>query len=283
MIVVAGHSDRWSLGISDFVLVQEIRQSRFWDLAAVCFLAVSPRQPDLSSCGEGKMVKYKNFESNRVIRHYHRHLSGVYSLALNPILDVGYLWKRWCCMGMGHEDSNQRYGSFWPPNCKFRRPILTLSHARWILQYGYGSLQIGDQWLWLHITRGMRTITTHHEVFTFASGSAQNIKQWKYLEAAFLRNLEGVSGIVVAISISGDDILFSCDNKGMCFFDWNLAPWMLNKAFFSSTFDKTGSSLFAVEANKTVKSWKQNEDATEETLLLTGNRLYSGGVLGQEI
>ena len=35
-----------------------------------------------------KMVKCWDLEANKVIRHYHGHLSGVYSLSLHPTLDV---------------------------------------------------------------------------------------------------------------------------------------------------------------------------------------------------
>lgn len=34
------------------------------------------------------MVKCWDLEQNKVIRHYHGHLSGVYSLSLHPTLDV---------------------------------------------------------------------------------------------------------------------------------------------------------------------------------------------------
>lgn len=37
---------------------------------------------------EDKTVKCWDLETNRVIRHYHGHLSGVYALALHPELDV---------------------------------------------------------------------------------------------------------------------------------------------------------------------------------------------------
>ena len=51
-------------------------------------LAVSDRHPYMFSCGLDKMVKCWDLEYNKVIRHYHGHLSGVYSLALHPALDV---------------------------------------------------------------------------------------------------------------------------------------------------------------------------------------------------
>ena len=34
---------------------------------------------------------------------------------------------------------------------------------------------------------------------------------------------------------------------------------------FTSTFDKTGLRLITGEADKTIKIWKQDEDASEET------------------
>ncbi|KAG0247308.1 hypothetical protein BG011_001703, partial [Mortierella polycephala] len=51
-------------------------------------LAVSSRHPYLFSCGDDKMVKCWDLETNKVIRHYHGHLSGVYAMALHPTLDV---------------------------------------------------------------------------------------------------------------------------------------------------------------------------------------------------
>ena len=80
-------------------------------ISAVRGLAVSPRHPYLFSAAEDKMVKCTetyasstvstlfhfslicraigwDLEYNKVIRHYHGHLSGVYSLALHPTLDV---------------------------------------------------------------------------------------------------------------------------------------------------------------------------------------------------
>ncbi|RUO96213.1 WD40-repeat-containing domain protein, partial [Jimgerdemannia flammicorona] len=57
-------------------------------ISTVRGLAVSSRHPYLFSCGEDKMVKCWDLEQNKVIRHYHGHLSGVYSLSLHPTLDV---------------------------------------------------------------------------------------------------------------------------------------------------------------------------------------------------
>ena len=51
-------------------------------------LAVSERHPYMFSCGLDKQVKCWDLEQNKVIRNYHGHLSGVYSLAQHPTLDV---------------------------------------------------------------------------------------------------------------------------------------------------------------------------------------------------
>ncbi|RYG67419.1 hypothetical protein EON64_07490 [archaeon] len=51
-------------------------------------LAFSPRHPYLFSAGEDKQVKCWDLEHNKVVRHYHGHLSGVFCLALHPTLDV---------------------------------------------------------------------------------------------------------------------------------------------------------------------------------------------------
>jgi pleiotropic regulator 1 len=75
-------------------------------ISAVRGLAVSSRHPYMFSAGEDKTVKCKfliysssflliiicslgwDLEYNRVIRHYHGHLSGVYCLELHPTLDI---------------------------------------------------------------------------------------------------------------------------------------------------------------------------------------------------
>src|SRR6202021_1022965 len=84
----------------------ELKLSLTGHISTVRGLAVSPRHPYLFSCGEDKvstrclllvsgslylrysefsqMVKCWDLEANKVIRHYHGHLSGVYSLSLHP-------------------------------------------------------------------------------------------------------------------------------------------------------------------------------------------------------
>ena len=57
-------------------------------MSAVRGVCISNRHPYLFSCGEDKQVKCWDLETNKVIRHYHGHLSACYSLALHPALDI---------------------------------------------------------------------------------------------------------------------------------------------------------------------------------------------------
>ncbi|KAI5847289.1 WD40-repeat-containing domain protein [Morchella snyderi] len=274
------------------------RTVKIWDLASgslkltltghistVRGLAVSPRHPYLFSCGEDKMVKCWDLESNRVIRHYHGHLSGVYSLALHPTLDV---------LVTSGRDGVARV---W--DMRTRTNVMVLSGHQGTVssvvtqeadpQVITGSMDSTVR-LWdlaagktmavlTHHKKSVRTITTHPKEFTFASGSADNIKQWKCPEGAFMQNFEGFGGIVNTLSVNEDDVLFSgSDNGEMCFFDWKSGhrfqkmdttaqPGSLEaeQGVFCSTFDKTGLRLITGEADKTIKVWKQDENATEET------------------
>ena len=49
---------------------------------------MSKRHPYLFSCGEDKTVVCWDLETNKNIRKYHGHLSGVYTIAMHPELDL---------------------------------------------------------------------------------------------------------------------------------------------------------------------------------------------------
>lgn len=49
---------------------------------------MSATSPYLFSAAEDKTVKCWDLEQNKVVRHYHGHLSGVYCAALHPTLDI---------------------------------------------------------------------------------------------------------------------------------------------------------------------------------------------------
>ena len=254
-------------------------------ISTVRGLAVSPRHPYLFSCGEDKMVKCWDLETNKVIRHYHGHLSGVYTLALHPRLDV---------LVTGGRDGAIRV---WDMRTRSNIHVL-VGHKGTVAdvkcqdvdpQVISGSLDSTIR-LWdlaagktmgvlTHHKKGVRNLVTHPKEFTFASASTGSIKQWKCPEGAFMQNFEGHNAVINSLAVNEDNILFSgADNGSISFWDWKTGhryqslettaqPGSLDAeaGIMSSTFDRTGLRLICGEADKTIKIWKPDEDATPET------------------
>ncbi|OTA07097.1 hypothetical protein A9Z42_0079480 [Trichoderma parareesei] len=274
------------------------RTIKIWDLATgslrltltghistVRGLAVSPRHPYLFSCGEDKMVKCWDLETNKVIRHYHGHLSGVYTLSLHPTLDV---------LVTGGRDGVARV---WDMRTRSNIHVLS-GHTGTVSdvkcqeadpQVITGSLDSTVR-LWdlaagktmgvlTHHKKGVRALAVHPTEFTFASGSTNSIKQWKCPEGAFMQNFEGHNAIINTLSVNSNNVFFSGgDNGSMSFWDWKSGyrfqsfdttaqPGSLDaeSGIMSSTFDRSGLRLITGEADKTIKIWKQDEKASEET------------------
>ena len=204
------------------------RTIKIWDLASgtlrltltghistVRGLAVSARHPYLFSCGEDKMVKCWDLETNKVIRHYHGHLSGVYTLSLHPTLDV---------LVTGGRDGVARV---WDMRTRSNIHVLS-GHKQTVTdlkcqeadpQVITSSLDSTVR-LWdlaagktmgvlTHHKKGVRALAVHPKEFTFASGSAGSIKQWKCPEGMFMQNLEGQNAIINTLSVNEDNVLFS--------------------------------------------------------------------------
>ncbi|KAI5780542.1 WD40-repeat-containing domain protein [Geopyxis carbonaria] len=289
-LAVEPHNQWFATGAGD-------RTVKIWDLASgnlrltltghistVRGLAVSPRHPYMFSCGEDKMVKCWDLESNRVIRHYHGHLSGVYALALHPTLDVlvtagrdavARVWDmrtRTNVMVLGGHTGTISSLVTQEADPQVITGSMDSTVRLWDLAAGKSMAVL------THHKKSVRALATHPSEFTFASGSADNIKQWKCPEGAFMQNFEGSGGIVNTLSANQDGVLFSgADNGEMCFFDWKSGyryqsldttaqPGSLDaeQGVFCSTFDKTGLRLITGEADKTIKIWKQDDNATEE-------------------
>ncbi|KAG2173898.1 hypothetical protein INT44_000011 [Umbelopsis vinacea] len=274
------------------------RTIKIWDLASgtlklsltghistVRGLAVSSRHPYLFSCGEDKMVKCWDLEQNKVIRHYHGHLSGVYSLSLHPTLDL---------LVTAGRDATARV---WDMRTKHCVHVLT-GHTSTVAdvkcqeadpQVITGSMDSTIR-LWdlaagktmstlTHHKKSVRALALHPTEFGFASGSADNIKGWKCPEGTFMHNFEGNNSIINTLALNQDGVLFSGgDNGQMAFHDWRsghrfqsvettVQPGSLDAeaGIFASTFDHTGSRLITCEADKTIKIWKEDEDATEDS------------------
>lgn len=274
------------------------RTIKIWDLASgtlrltltghintVRGLAVSPRHPYLFSCGEDKMVKCWDLETNKVIRHYHGHLNGVYCLALHPTLDL---------LVTGGRDSVARV---WDMRTRANVHVLqghTATISGLVCQEADPQVITGSMdstvRLWdlaagrsmvtlTHHKKSVRCVTINPTEFTFASGSTNSIKQWRCPEGSFMQNFEGHNSVINTLSVNEDNVLFSGgDNGSMCFWDWKSGykfhemesiaqPGSLDAeaGVMASTFDRTGLRLITGEADKTIKVWRPDDEATEET------------------
>ncbi|KAG0267387.1 pre-mRNA-splicing factor prp46 [Actinomortierella ambigua] len=281
------------------------RLIKIWDMASgrlklsltghigqVRGLAVSDRHPYLFSCGDDKMVKCWDLETNKVIRHYHGHLSGVYALALHPTLDVLVTTGRDATARVWDMRTKQNVhvlsghsGTVSAVKCQEADPqVMTASMDSTVRLW---DLAAGKTLTTLtHHKKSVRAMTLHPTEFTFATGSADNIKQWKCPEGQFMRNFEGPDdgvagggGIVNALAVNADNVMFSgADNGSMGFWDWKsghrfqrldslVQPGSLESeaGIFCAEFDKTGLRLITGEADKTIKIWKEDDQATPET------------------
>eukprot|EP01017_Pseudomicrothorax_dubius_P030250 TRINITY_DN3757_c0_g1_i4.p1 TRINITY_DN3757_c0_g1~~TRINITY_DN3757_c0_g1_i4.p1 ORF type:complete len:268 (-),score=59.20 TRINITY_DN3757_c0_g1_i4:51-815(-) len=236
-------------------------------------------------CGEDKMVKCWDLETNKVVRDYHGHLSGVYSLALHPTLDV---------LATGGRDSVVR---LWDIRTKAQIHVLeghTNAIASLIAQEYEPQLVSGSHdttvRLWdIGTGRSVETLTNHkkavrgmcfhHSEYTFATAAADNLKVWKCPEGTFLRNISGHNGIVNAVAVNEDDVLASCgDNGSLYMWDWKSGynfqqlvskpqPGSISSeaGIFAAKFDRSSMRLITAECDKSIKMWKEDENATPET------------------
>jgi len=250
---------------------------------AVRGLVISPRHPYLFSAAEDNTVKCWDLEYNKVIRNYHGHLSGVFCLALHPILDilvsggrdsVARLWdmrsKHQIHCLSGHENT---VGS-----------VLTHSTDPQVVTGSYDStiklwdIAAGRTFSTLtHHKKAVRSLASHPHTFGFVSGAADNIKKWRTRDGTFLQNLSGHNTPINALAVNDDNVLVSCgDNGSMKFWDYEtgycfqdaqtiVQPGSLDAeaGIYAAAFDLSGSRLVTCEADKSIKIWKENSEATE--------------------
>ncbi|XP_063983820.1 pleiotropic regulator 1-like [Diachasmimorpha longicaudata] len=274
------------------------RVIKIWDLASgvlkvsltghissVRGLAVSRRHPYLFSCGEDGQVKCWDLEYNKVIRHYHGHLSAVYSMALHPTIDVlvtagrdstGRVWdmrtKANVHTLVGHTNTVASV------ICQASEPqIITGSHdctiRLWDLAAGRSRVTLTNH------KKSVRSVCFHPTQNMFASASPDNIRQWKCPDGTYLQNLSGHNAIVNCLAVNEDGVLVSgADNGTMHLWDWRtgynfqrlqapVQPGSMDSegGIFSVTFDMSGTRMITTEADKTIKLYKEDNTANEET------------------
>eukprot|EP00804_Cyclotella_cryptica_P020153 CCRYP_014926-RA/>CCRYP_014926-RA protein AED:0.08 eAED:0.08 QI:0/0.33/0.25/1/1/1/4/1266/439 len=236
-------------------------------------LAFSERHPYLFSAGEDKMAKCWDLETNQVIRHYHGHLSGVFALRLHPTLDV---------LVTGGRDAVARV---WDMRTKHQIHCLT-GHDNTIITGSYDStIKLWD----LAAGKCMTTLTHHKKAVralaqptfenTFISGAADNLKKWVGSDGRFIKNFTGHKAVINALAINDDGVVLSAADDGtMNFWDYGSGhcfqtsttvpqPGSLDaeNGIFAAEFDLTGTRLITCEADKSIKIWTEDEQASELT------------------
>ncbi|KAG5452371.1 Pleiotropic regulator 1 [Clonorchis sinensis] len=254
-------------------------------ISVVRGVVISARHPYLFSCGEDKTVRCWDLEQNKVIRHYHGHMSAVYGIDLHPTIDVlvtcgrdatARVWDMRTKVNVhtltGHSNTVAAV------RCQESDPqVITGSHDAtvrlWDLAAGRTITCLTNH------KKSVRSICIHPTQNCFISGSPDNIKQWKLPEGVFLQNMSGHNAIINALAINQDNVVVSGgDNGSMHFWDWRsgynfqrlqtqVQPGSIDSeaGIFALAFDRSGSRLVSCEADKTIKIFKEDETATEET------------------
>ncbi|XP_042958341.1 protein pleiotropic regulatory locus 1-like isoform X2 [Carya illinoinensis] len=138
-----------------------------------------------------------------------------------------------------------------------------------------------------HHKKLVRAMAPNPKENCFTSASADNIKKFNLPKGEFLHNMLGGLFIQlptknynqcnVAINVEGV-LATGGDNGSLWFWDWKsdhnfqqaqtiVQPGSLDSeaGIYATCYDLTGSRLVTCEADKTIKMWKEDENATPET------------------
>lgn len=274
------------------------RMIKIWDMATgqlklslvghinpVRSIIVSDRHPYLFSCGEDKNIYCWDLEHNKIVRHYHGHLTGVYTLALHPKLDVLISGSRDCvCRVWDIRTKTQvrvlegHTGTVFSIASQANEPQIVSGSADCTIKlWDLGSGK-SIKTLTKH-KKSIRAIKFHHEEYTFMSAGADNLKLWKCPDGDFLRHFDGYEGIVNDFAINPENVMATGGDDGTInLWDYNsgyqfqtlkskVQPGSLSSesGIFATAFDMSGLRLITAECDKTIKIWKEDENASIDT------------------
>jgi WD40 repeat protein len=169
-----------------------------------------------------------DLEYNKVIRHYHGHLSGVYSLALHPTLDILMTGGRDSVCRVWDMRTKQQIHSL----AGHENSVSSIIANSVDPQVITGSMDSTVR-LWDLAAGKVRTVLTHHKKairgmcghpkeFAFVSGAADNIKKWALPAGELVSNFSGHNSIVNTVSMNADDVLVSGGDDGsLRFWDYS--------------------------------------------------------------
>ncbi|KAK7929497.1 hypothetical protein WMY93_005892 [Mugilogobius chulae] len=231
----------------------------------------------LVSCASHSLTCAKEMKSEspeEVIRHYHGHLSAVYDLDLHPTIDVLVTCSR---------DASARVSTALKRSVKDE---LSVGHPNTLTGHTNTVATVRCQAAEPQVITGshdhkksVRTLVMHPRQYTFASGSADNIKQWMFPDGNFIQNLSGHNAIINTLAVNSDSVLVSgADNGTIHMWDWRtgynfqrihaaVQPGFLDSesGIFACVFDHSESRLITAEADKTIKVYKEDDSATEDS------------------
>jgi pleiotropic regulator 1 len=130
-----------------------------------------------------------------------------------------------------------------------------------------------------HHKKAVRGLVGHPREFSFVSGAADSIRKWALPDGVLLSSLAGHTAIVNCLAVSPDDVLVSGGDDGSLKF-WDYAtgysfqelqtpaqPGSLDSeaGIGALAFDMSGSRLISAEMDKSIKIYKEVEDADETT------------------
>lgn len=278
------------------------RLIKIWDLASgtlklsltghvstVRGVCISDRHPYLFSCSEDCEVKCWDLEQNMVIRNYHGHLSGVYCIVLHPTLNIlatggrdgaVRVWDMRTKTGIfvfgGHTNAVCSLASQ-ASEPQFISGSMDKMVRLWDLAAGKCAVTLTNH------KKSVRALAIHPNEYTFVSCSSDNNKVWKCPRGAFERNIQGHNSLVNCAVIregqkGSSQLIGGTDNGYIHYWDWKSGhlfqshqaipqPGSMSaeNAIFDMKLDQSGSRLITGECDKTVKIYREDPNATEET------------------